>query len=165
MLDKQEADGVGHDVVKGRWNRKAVSYVARRVVVQFARTDEESAMDKVLDQVLSASDGRALRAPSKTGRMVLLIPEGETVTTLAKRLNRMDGVDYAEPDFVDKHAIVPNDTRYPMQWAPPIVNAEPAWNLETGNGKVLIGIIDSGISMAGANLDHDDLSTPGRFTC
>ena len=29
---------------------------------------------------------------------------------------------------------------------------------------MVIGIIDSGISMTGSSLDHDDLSTAGRFT-
>ena len=44
-----------------------------------------------------------------------------------------------------------------------MVRAFDAWDLETGDPTVLIGIIDSGISMTGGALDHPDLSGT-RFT-
>ncbi len=83
---------------------------------------------------------------------------------LAAQLSARNDVEYAEPDVIDREAVVPSDTRFADQWALATVGAEGAWDLETGsNTQVLIGIIDSGISMTGASLDHPDLDAPGRY--
>lgn len=165
MLEEKDTPGVGHDIEQGTYERRKVSYVARRVVVQVAPMDDETALDATLDATLEAIEGaRRLRPVSRTGRMVVLLPEGESVPAACRKLGALEGVAYAEPDFVDQLQVVPNDPRYPLQWGPAKVNAEAAWDLEKGDSNVLIGIIDSGISMTGGVLDHEDLSTPGRFT-
>ena len=139
--------------------------VRRRIIVKMARPEGEATMSACVDSVLSRAEGcQLLRPPGKSGRMVLTVPDGESETAFAKKVGGAKEVIYAEPDLVDRAQIVPSDPRYPDQWAPPIVNAEAAWDLETGQNNVLIGIIDSGISMTGATLDHDDLSDTGRIT-
>jgi len=165
MLEKKGDRTSGHDVVEGTYKRKKTRYVARRVIVKLApRGEGERALDAAMDTVMGKAEGaQVLRSPGRTGRMVLLLSEGESVAEACKKLGAGDDVVYAEPDVVDTAQIVPNDTRYAEQWAPPKVNAEAAWDLETGGSNVIIGIIDSGISMTGGTLDHDDLSTPGRF--
>jgi len=105
-----------------------------------------------------------LREPSKTGRMGVEIPEGESVPTWSNNMARLDGVLWAEPDVVDTAQFVPNDTEYGSQWSPAIVRAEAAWDVTTGTDTVIIGVIDSGISMNAAGLDHEDLNDAGRFT-
>jgi subtilisin family serine protease len=59
--------------------------------------------------------------------------------------------------------LVPNDSRYAQQWALPKISAENAWDIEEGNGNVLIGIIDTGISMQGSMLTHPDLDNATRY--
>ena len=58
----------------------------------------------------------------------------------------------------------PNDTRYFDQWAHRKIGSEHVWALHTGGPAVLIGIIDTGVSMTSAGvLDHPDVHTAGRF--
>ena len=165
MIDEDNPNGSTIETAKGTYKRKRITYVARRVIVKLAPPEGESSMDTAVDTVLAATEGaRVLRPANQHGRMVLLIPEGQSVATCATRLSGSANVEYAEPDVVDHVQVVPTDPRYPQQWALPKVNAEDAWNLETGANNVVIGVIDSGISMSGGVLDHDDLSTAGRIT-
>ena len=47
----------------------------------------------------------------------------------------------------------PNDTRYPDQYALPLIGAKNAWNITRGSSTVNIGVIDTGIDR-----NHEDLS-------
>lgn len=164
MLDENAGD-TGHEIAQGTFNNESVEFIANRVIVKLKQPEDDQALDSALDAVMSAAEGaQVLREPGKTGRMVLLIPEDESVPTYARRLGGLDSVEYAEPDIVDSAQVVPSDPRYTSQWAPQKVRAEEAWDLETGDSNVVVGVIDSGISMTGSSLDHDDLSTPGRIT-
>lgn len=164
MLKKEGATDTGHSITEGSFNGEKVQYIARRVIVKLAPPDGEMELQQALDSILKIADGATiLRPPGKTGRMVLLVPEGEDVARIATRLSGSNLVAYAEPDVVDRAQIVPNDVKYSNQWSPGKVNAEAAWDLETGDSNVVIGIIDSGISISGSSPDHPDLSTSGRF--
>jgi type VII secretion-associated serine protease mycosin len=72
---------------------------------------------------------------------------------------RKYGVDYVEAHFIystNKTAvrpIQPNDLLYaPYQWNLPLIQAEKAWKMGKGNGKVKVAVIDTGIDLA-----HPDL--------
>jgi hypothetical protein len=107
---------------------------------------------------------RLVRAPSGSGRLVFSLETGADSAEVAARVAQLERVEYAEPDVVDSVALVPSDTRYVDQWALPKVNAPAAWDVETGSPSVLIGIIDSGISMAATGgLDHPDLDDASRY--
>lgn len=154
----------GHEIAQGTFKRKKLDFIARRVILKVRAPEGDESLASVQDSIMaSAENCQVLRSPGKSGRMVVLLPEGESVPNWAKRLDGLDHVAYAEPDIVDHAQIVPNDPRYPDQWAPPMVRAEDAWDLETGNTNVVIGVIDSGISMSGGILDHDDLDDASRI--
>ena len=52
---------------------------------------------------------------------------------------------YFEPDWPVVASFVPNDSRYSSQWAPDKIGAEEAWDTTTGDGDVVVAIIDTGI--------------------
>ena len=162
---RSEASGA-HEVATETWNRRQVRVVARRMIVKLAPVESVSALDAACYSVVGAVEGaHMVRKPGNSGRMVITVPEGVRMSTIATQLAKRADVLYVEPDVIDSAQIVPNDPRYATQWAPAKVNAEAAWDLTTGASNVLIGVIDSGISMSpGGALDHEDLSTPGRFT-
>jgi len=81
--------------------------------------------------------------------------------------NQTPGVLEIEPDFVidappstasassppgTGTSSVPNDPGYPLQWAPPIMQAPTAWDITTGSRIVVVAVLDSGI-----DLSHPDL--------
>ncbi|WP_062383329.1 S8 family peptidase [Demequina iriomotensis] len=161
-------EGRDREVAQGEWGGETVEYLPRRVIVKFKRPDGLEALAATAVRAAEVAEelegATVLRAPSPTGRVVIDVGEGADALEVAARLAEGDAVEYAEPDVVDHACIVPNDTRYPNQWALPKVNAPGAWDRETGKPTVVIGIIDSGISMtAGGALDHPDLSDASRI--
>ncbi len=85
-------------------------------------------------------------------------------TTVAERLIEElptefpDAIEYVEYDGKAWLAYVPNDPFYPsFMWGMVKINAEPAWDVATGNG-IKIGIIDTGVRFTDGNPDHEDLT-------
>ena len=89
--------------------------------------------------------------------------------TAIEALRARPDVVYAEPNFIRKAFISPNDPRYPQMWGlnntgqpssfgghPGTpgndIRAEQAWNITTGNRSVVVGVVDSGI-----DINHEDL--------
>lgn len=54
-------------------------------------------------------------------------------------------VEYAEPDYIARAALTPNDPEYTNQWALTKINAPAAWDVTQGAGAAVIALIDSGI--------------------
>ena len=70
-------------------------------------------------------------------------------------------VEYAEPDYIARAALTPNDPEYTAQWALPKIAAPAAWDTTTGAESVVIAIIDSGVDathpdLAGQRWVNDD---------
>jgi subtilisin family serine protease len=67
-------------------------------------------------------------------------------------------VEYAEPDAILQHTLIPNDPQYSNQWhyfAPSAgnygINAPAAWDITTGSASIVAAVIDTGIT------NHADL--------
>lgn len=156
---------------RGEWQGEEREFLARRVIVKLAAPEAPpesdsaaAALDAACEDIChTVSGGRMPRPRTTTRRMLVELDPGESVIDWAERLSERDDVEYAEPDVIDHATVVPNDPRYLDQWSPGVVNAEAAWDLETGDPGVVIGIIDSGISMTGGALDHPDLDDTARF--
>ncbi len=80
------------------------------------------------------------------------LDEAGTLATVAALMARSD-VAYAEPNYILKPFLTPNDPRYPEQWHYGAIRLPEAWDLETGSNSVRVAVIDSGIFSA-----HTDLA-------
>ena len=76
------------------------------------------------------------------------------VEAIARKLAVLPDVEYAEPDYIMRPTLVPNDPSYTSQWhyhAAFGINAPAAWDITTGSATVRVAVIDTGIT------DHPDL--------
>ncbi|WP_172825510.1 putative Ig domain-containing protein [Geobacter sp. DSM 9736] len=67
-------------------------------------------------------------------------------------------VEYAEPDFLYSHHLVPNDSGYSQQWGLMKIDAPTAWDTATGSNATVVAVIDSGVDYT-----HPDLA-PNMWT-
>lgn len=150
------------------WKGRKVLHYTNRLVVKFKPLppDSERSAADIVESVRGVlPSGTVLRPARASGRVLFGVAPGADVVRLAEEIAKRPDVEYAEPDIVDHAQLIPSDTRYGDQWHLPKINAPAAWDFETGgNASILIGIIDSGISMSAAGaLDHPDLNDGSRY--
>lgn len=82
-----------------------------------------------------------------------------TVEAIARKLAALPDVEYAEPDYMMRPTLIPNDPSYSAQWhyyeSIGGINAPAAWDITTGSATIRVAVIDTGIT------DHPDLA--GRW--
>lgn len=84
---------------------------------------------------------------------VIEVPTGMSEQELADQLIVTGQYDLIEPDWlVYPVATTPDDPKFGQQWHLPAVQAERAWDLQTGNDSVTIAFVDTGV-----DVDHPDL--------
>ncbi len=72
-------------------------------------------------------------------------------------LRRDPQVAYAEPNFIRKPCLAPNDPGFELQWHYRLINLPEAWDISTGSEEITVAVLDSGVLS-----NHPDLT--GRLT-
>ena len=96
---------------------------------------------------------------------------GEKPFDLIPKLEALPGVKGAYPNYLRHSMIVPNDSLYSMQKEYySLLNLEDTWDVETGNGEVVVAVIDTGVDpnhpdlkpnlIAGGNVVGDGAEEP-----
>lgn len=81
----------------------------------------------------------------------LNVSESELEKKIAELNNRND-VEYAEPNYIYKIALIPSDYHYTSQWYLKKIKATEAWDTVRESPEMVIAVIDSGVQ-----IDHPDL--------
>ncbi|PWH11942.1 MAG: peptidase S8 [Anaerolineae bacterium] len=79
----------------------------------------------------------------------------DRVLAVAEKLMERADIEYAEPDRIFEHTLVPNDPLYSQQWhyfGTYGINLPTAWEITTGSSSVVVAVLDTGIT------NHVDLS-------
>ena len=92
-------------------------------------------------------------APGLYRPTLVTVPAGESLLAAKARLARDPRVAYAEPNYYLELLGVPDDPFVASQWNLLEFGLSQAWDVETGTGKVVVAIIDSGVYGK-----HEDLS-------
>jgi len=84
----------------------------------------------------------------------LRLPEGIDVQQASTLYNELPWVEYAEPNYIVRAAILPDDAFYSQKqaWYYDIINAPAGWDIERGRSAIIVAVLDTG-----ADLDHPDL--------
>lgn len=112
----------------------------------------------------------------RTYRVHLAVPSSD-IAGLAARLSRLPGVALAEPDGkATGGSTTPSDPRFSAQWSlynngtfngtarsGSDIQARDAWDIETGDGSVIIAITDTGINTAEPDIASRIWTNPGEI--
>ncbi len=139
------------------------TFAPSQLSAQFKKGVSKARQLAVIEE-LGASVAREQRTP---GYYTLSAPADRSLFQAIRDFNAHEEVWFAELSafsFEDR-LFVPNDTRYDEQW--PLhnvgqsggtpgadIHAEEAWDLEQGDGDVIVSVIDTGIDW-----DHPDLAS------
>jgi subtilisin family serine protease len=165
MLPKSPSERPDN-IAEVEWEGEQAQIYTDRIVVKLARApgEQESVESIASDISEGIPGGQVSGRPSATGRIVFSVEPGTDIGELARRLSERDDIEWAEPDVVDRAQLIPSDPRFAQQWGPTKVRLPAAWDLVTGTTNVVIGVIDSGISMAATGgLNHPDLDDASRY--
>jgi subtilisin family serine protease len=140
----------------------ALEYEAGALMVRVSDPDTAAK----LAQLLSALGGTgAERFTSVDGLYRIRLPDSLSVTSAADLARQLEGVVYAEPNFIVRTQTVPNDPSFGDLWAlhntgqaggasDADIDAPEAWDITTGDPSVVVGVIDTGIDYV-----HPDLAS------
>jgi subtilisin family serine protease len=135
------------------------TFVPGEILVRYR--SESSAKSKTGAMRLTARDGRLLNLRVDDFEGSKLVPglrvgrlsEGQDTLAAVAALRQQPDVLYAEPNYIMRAAVNPNDTHFVARQPNMLfIGAPTAWDRQTGNTGVVVGVIDQGI-----DVDHLDL--------
>ncbi len=142
--------------------------VAGRVLVGIRSDPNRATADQIVAEVTKVLPGRVqkrLRSSNRGQVVIMDLPEGKTVAQAMKEnwKQKDPRIEYVEPDYIRHTQALPNDPRFPEQWAlhntgqpgqqyaGNDISAVDAWDLQTGT-PVVVAVIDTGV-----DYNHPDL--------
>jgi subtilisin family serine protease len=89
---------------------------------------------------------------NEIGVLRCTVSGGKAVLTAIAECNADPSIEYAEPNYIYRTSIDPNDPRFSSLYGMRIIGAPDAWETQTGSQSVIVGVIDTGIDG-----EHEDL--------
>ena len=86
--------------------------------------------------------------------LTAVLKDGVDAAEVIEELQQLPQIEWASLSIAEKPALVPNDSSYDLQWGPPLVLAEEAWDFSPGTTGVDIAVVDTGV-----DLNHPDLAS------
>ncbi|MDE2291180.1 MAG: S8 family peptidase [Elusimicrobia bacterium] len=135
----------------------AVEVVSGQALVRFSEGTSTAAAAGAL-----SSRGMTLGAEvGATGWWAVGLPTGLSVESGLLQLSAVSGVAEASPNHAYRVSRVPNDPYYPQQYHLGKINAEAAWEYDTGGSTlVTVAVADVGIDPSHADLSGKFVGTP-----
>ncbi|MDR0288394.1 MAG: S8 family serine peptidase [Clostridiales bacterium] len=82
------------------------------------------------------------------GEIILIYLKNKNKSAVINAVEKLSSnpyVLYAEPDYLEKLLVIPNDPLFKQLWGIQRINAPLAWNYSRGNSHISVGVIDTGI--------------------
>ncbi|MFN2578713.1 MAG: S8 family serine peptidase [Pyrinomonadaceae bacterium] len=93
------------------------------------------------------------------GLRIARVAASDTLKAVAA-LNQREDVLYAEPNYILRLDVTPNDPSFTQLYGLNLIGAPQAWDVTTGNRNVVVGVIDEGIDRTHADLQANIWTNP-----
>ncbi|MBM3667878.1 MAG: hypothetical protein FJW90_10465 [Actinobacteria bacterium] len=147
---------------------ESAAFVPGEVLVRYEAGTPKSERAE-LREGLDAELQRRLLLPRTE---LLELPPGLGVNAAVAELSGEADVAFAEPNFLYRVASAPNDDEFELQWgldndgvfglADADIDAPEGWDLQTGDPTVVVGVVDTGVTIAHEDLDGNIWANPGE---
>jgi subtilisin family serine protease len=87
----------------------------------------------------------------------------EDIYSVVDELKKNPDVDYAEPNYFYQTSVVPNDPSFELEWGITKIGAPAAWDVNKGDPKVVIAVIDTGVDYRHSDLTDNIWHNPGEI--
>ncbi|HEU5181951.1 MAG TPA: choice-of-anchor D domain-containing protein [Candidatus Polarisedimenticolia bacterium] len=154
---------------KGNGTPPLAPHAPGEILVKFNRETGPSEKANVRAQVA----GSRLRT-FQTGAEHWKLGKGVSTEAALERLRGNHHIRYAEPNYLVHVDLVPDDPRYPALYGlhntgqtggtpGADIDAESAWNITTGDRRVVVAVIDTGIDYTHPDLAANIWTNPGEI--
>lgn len=131
-------------------NELAISdqeFVPGEVVVKF----KKGILKEIITNLISNFGTSILYESPLAGFLRLKIPVNKNVYEMVEKFRKNPFVEYAEPNYIARITMTPNDPYYRFQWhldnpAYGGINMEEAWEITKGNPSVIVAVLDTGVA-------------------
>jgi len=136
-------------IVDPKTNRKALA-AGDEILVKF----KPGVKIETITEINKRLEGRIKKKIEKIDVYCIKIPPHKTVLEMIEKYKKNPNVEYAEPNYIRKAYLLPNDPycETSTQWGIFMIKAPQAWETETGTSNIIIAVVDSGV-----DYNHVDL--------
>jgi len=124
----------------------AVEFVPDEIIVKFKENVKDDDIENMHRLI-----GAYTHQKSKVAKLHRVKFSGQgSVSEMVEKYKKNPNVEYAEPNYIARALMVPNDPYYPYQWHlyNPVykgINAQNAWDISTGQN-VIVAVVDTGVA-------------------
>ncbi len=144
-------------------------YVANELLVRFAANTKR----EISSETISRLGGELSAEFVEVGWQLIRLPQGMTVGEGISRFAAAPGIVAAQPNFIYRVQATPNDPSFPelvglkntgqIGGTPGAdIDAEPAWDITTGNSSVVVAVLDLGVDHNHEDLNANMWRNPGE---
>lgn len=132
-------------------NKPNSAYVEDELLVKLTNTG--SLTTQAISTLATDYSLESLKSFSSERPSLFRIPKSKDPLEYAKILEQDPRIEYAEPNYYLQLLSSPNDSLYDEQWNMWDFGLEEAWDIETGDNRVIVAVIDSSVYTK-----HEDLA-------
>ena len=124
-------------------------------------------------KTITTYTGEIIEVPQLFNIYKMKLPDDTDVEKAVEDFEINPNVEYAEPNYIARICVIPDDTSFSNQWGlhntgqyhltDADIDAPEAWDIETGDSTVIIGILDTGVDYGHPDLTDNVISTGYDF--